>query len=100
MEKVKGSRGFVNHQIVHDLTNIQTEIYIYNENTNTHINTKTKCAIPTNEVQIKLEKKLRNKLFFGIGLYWFQVHICGAVAMLTVTSNGETTSYCQCKAQM
>ena len=51
MEKVKRSQGFVNHQIVHDLTNIQTKIYIYNENTNTHINTKTKFAILTSEVQ-------------------------------------------------
>ena len=39
MEKVKGSQGFVNHQTVHDLTNIQTKNYIYDENTNTNINT-------------------------------------------------------------
>ena len=41
MEKVKGSQGFVNHQTVHDLTNILTKNYIYDENTNTNINTKT-----------------------------------------------------------
>ena len=58
MEKVKGSQGFVNHRIVHVLTNIQTKNYIYDENTNTNINTKTSFAILTNEVKIKLENKI------------------------------------------
>ena len=41
MEKVKGSQGFVNHQIVHDITNIKTKNYMYDENANTNINKKT-----------------------------------------------------------
>ena len=64
MEKVKGSQGFVNHQIVHDLTNIQTKNYIYDENTNTHINKKNKSkSILTNEVKIKLENKIKKQTF-------------------------------------
>ena len=47
-----------NDHIVHDLTNIQTKNYIYDENANTHINTKTKFAILTNEVKKKLENKI------------------------------------------